>query len=223
MTAAGHHSGNRSGIIGHEQVVSKLGEPCSDRELWDRATERDGTSFGLLFVRHGRTVYNHCFRRTASWAEAEDLPSPVFLEAWRRRRDVRFYTDSIVPWLLAVANNVVRNARRPKAPARQRHAPWRRGAQIETREWRRRCPIQTSLTCGNGSTCSAHTDRSRRSDPDHLDAGDGVVVVVLGDDRDPLNYRGCCHEHVEDRDPAAVGAQGSSDAGKLARHLSVHG
>lgn len=94
--------------------MSGLGEPCSDRELWDRATQRDGTSFGLLFVRHGRTVYNHCFRRTASWAEAEDLTSAVFLEAWRRRRDVRFYTDSVVPWLLAVANNVVRNAGRAK-------------------------------------------------------------------------------------------------------------
>ena len=43
---------------------------------------------------------------------AEDLTSAVFLEAWRRRREVRFSGDSVLPWLLAVANNATRNAER---------------------------------------------------------------------------------------------------------------
>ena len=51
----------------------------------------------------------------------------------------------------------------------------------------------TSPSCGNGSACSAAVDVSRRSDPDHLDPGDGVVVVVLGDDRDLLGNRGGSH------------------------------
>src|ERR1019366_6573330 len=38
--------------------------------------------------------------------------SAVFLEAWRRRQSVLLETDSILPWLLAVANNVIRNANR---------------------------------------------------------------------------------------------------------------
>ena len=38
--------------------------------------------------------------------------SAVFLEAWRRRQAVRLDSDSILPWLLAVANNVIRNANR---------------------------------------------------------------------------------------------------------------
>jgi len=42
----------------------------------------------------------------------EELTSVVFLEAWRRRRAVRLDTDSILPWLLAVANNAIRNADR---------------------------------------------------------------------------------------------------------------
>lgn len=88
--------------------------------------------------------------------------------------------------------------------------------------WRRRSLIQTRLSCGTGSTSSAHIDRSRRSDPNHLDAGDGVVVVVLGDDRDSLDYRGGGHEHVEDRDPAPIGAQDGGDPGELARHLGVY-
>ena len=45
---------------------------------------------------------------------AEDLTSVVFLEAWRKRRHVRLYGDSMLPWLLAVANNCLRNAERSR-------------------------------------------------------------------------------------------------------------
>ncbi len=34
----------------------------------------------------------------------------MFLEAWRRRRDVQLIDDSARPWLLGVANNLLRNA-----------------------------------------------------------------------------------------------------------------
>ena len=84
----------------------------SDNELWDLAVGGDPACFGVLFERHARSVYNHCFRRTASWADAEDLVSAVFVEAWRRRRDVRPTDDSARPWLLGVANNLLRNHRR---------------------------------------------------------------------------------------------------------------
>jgi RNA polymerase sigma factor (sigma-70 family) len=57
-------------------------------------------------------VYAYCFNRTGSWSMAEDLTSVVFLEAWRRRRHVRFSGDSVLPWLLAVANNATLNAQR---------------------------------------------------------------------------------------------------------------
>ena len=43
---------------------------------------------------------------------AEDLTSVVFLEAWRRRTEVRFSGDCALPWLLGVANNATRNAQR---------------------------------------------------------------------------------------------------------------
>jgi RNA polymerase sigma factor (sigma-70 family) len=87
-------------------------EEQSDIELWDRAVHDDHRAFGVLFERHARAVYNHCFRRTASWADAEELTSAVFLQAWRRRRDVRLIDDSARPWLLGVANNLLRNQRR---------------------------------------------------------------------------------------------------------------
>jgi RNA polymerase sigma factor (sigma-70 family) len=90
-------------------------EARSDIELWDRAVDGDAAAFGTLFERHARSVYNHCFRRTASWADAEDLTSAVFVEAWRRRREVRPLDESARPWLLGVANNLLRNHRRSLA------------------------------------------------------------------------------------------------------------
>jgi RNA polymerase sigma factor (sigma-70 family) len=88
------------------------GVVARDAELWERAVAGDASAFGALFERHARAVYNHCFRRTADWALAEDLTSVVFLEAWRRRADVRLERDTALPWLLGVATNVVRNRRR---------------------------------------------------------------------------------------------------------------
>jgi RNA polymerase sigma factor (sigma-70 family) len=86
---------------------------AGDQELWSQAVdEHAGPAFGELFERHADRIYAHCFRRTGSWSMAEDLTSAVFLEAWRKRREVRFSGDSALPWLLAVANNATRNAQR---------------------------------------------------------------------------------------------------------------
>lgn len=86
---------------------------AGDQELWSQASgEYAGPAFGELFERHADRVYAHCFSRTGSWSMAEDLTSAVFLEAWRRRHQVRFSGDSALPWLLGVANNVTRNAQR---------------------------------------------------------------------------------------------------------------
>ena len=78
----------------------------TDRELLRQA---DPAAFGTLFERHGRAVYNYCFRRTADWAAAEDLTSVVFLEAWRKRKELRLHGDTLLPWLYGVATNVLRN------------------------------------------------------------------------------------------------------------------
>jgi RNA polymerase sigma factor (sigma-70 family) len=101
--------GNSAGAADMKKVVA-----ASDRELWERTVGGDADSFGLLFERHGRAVYNFAFRRTANWAAAEDAASEVFLVAWRRRAEVVFSGESgsILPWLLGVATNYLRNVRR---------------------------------------------------------------------------------------------------------------
>ena len=88
-----------------------MDEP-SDADLWRQAAAGSDAAFGALFERHASAVYNYCFRRTADWAAAEDLMAASFLEAWRKRDQVRLAGNSLRPWLYGVATNLLRNQRR---------------------------------------------------------------------------------------------------------------
>jgi len=85
---------------------------ATDGELWRKAVDGDHAAFGVLFDRHAKAVYNHCFRLTASWALAEDATQSTFLIAWRKGAGVRLVDESILPWLLTVATNAVRTEQR---------------------------------------------------------------------------------------------------------------
>ena len=101
-----------------------MDEP-SDADLWRQAASGSDAAFGALFERHASAVYNYCFRRVANWAAAEDLMAATFLEAWRRRDEVQLTRESIRPWLLGVATNLIRNDWRSR---RRRDAALRRVA-----------------------------------------------------------------------------------------------
>ena len=81
--------------------------PLDPEQLWERARKGDDAAFGTLFDLYGPAIYRYCFRRTADQALAEDLMSVVFLEAWRRHRDVS--PTKVLSWLYGVATNVLRN------------------------------------------------------------------------------------------------------------------
>lgn len=109
----------------------------TDQTLWARAQAGDAAAFGALYQRHARAVYQFCFWRTADAGLAEDLSAAVFLEAWRRHGRTYLTQPSVLPWLLGVAVNLLRNqrrtARRQKgcpgaaAPAAGRARPGQRG------------------------------------------------------------------------------------------------
>ena len=88
------------------------------RLLRKRIRAGDHDAFGELFDAYARSVYNHAFRLTGDWAQAEDLVSLTFLDAWRLRGKVDEEGGSLRPWLLGIATNVTRNTRR----AARRHA-----------------------------------------------------------------------------------------------------
>jgi RNA polymerase sigma factor (sigma-70 family) len=91
-----------------KRVMTRL----DDGDLWSQVQRGDSEAFAALFERHAGAVYTYCFRRTADWAIAEDLTSVVFLEAWRRRAALDLPATKVLPWLLGVATNVLRNQRR---------------------------------------------------------------------------------------------------------------
>jgi RNA polymerase sigma-70 factor (ECF subfamily) len=91
-----------------------LPDPLSDEALWQRAVAGDGGAFAQVYDRHVDTVFSYCLRQTVSAADAEDVTSVVFFEAWRKARSVTFVAGSVKPWLLAVAMNVARNQARSR-------------------------------------------------------------------------------------------------------------
>ncbi|MET7569520.1 sigma-70 family RNA polymerase sigma factor [Streptomyces sp. NPDC005492] len=89
-----------------------------DTNLRKRIRAGDHDAFGQLFDTYARSVYNHAFRLTGDWAQAEDIVSLTFLDAWRLRGRLDEEGGSLRPWLLGIATNVTRNTRR----AARRHA-----------------------------------------------------------------------------------------------------
>jgi RNA polymerase sigma factor (sigma-70 family) len=82
----------------------------ADGHIAGAATARD--RFSALYERHCHAVYNHCFRRGGSWSLAEEMTAATFLTAWRRWASAPEAVDDALPWLLAIANNMLRNTRR---------------------------------------------------------------------------------------------------------------
>ncbi|WP_121368947.1 RNA polymerase sigma factor [Frondihabitans australicus] len=85
--------------------------------IWERAREGDDSSFATLFREHRDRIYGQALRLTRSSHDAEDVTALVFLEAWRRRSNVRLVDGSILAWLLVCTNLVSRNVDR----SRRRH------------------------------------------------------------------------------------------------------
>jgi RNA polymerase sigma-70 factor, ECF subfamily len=100
---------------GDDKGADKGAGTASDAELWSRAAAGDRHAFGELFERHTEAVWNHAYRLTASWSQAEDLTSSTFLLAWRKCGEITLIRDSALPWLYTVAGNLARNERRGAA------------------------------------------------------------------------------------------------------------
>jgi len=86
--------------------------------LWARVRAGDPAAFGELFDAFRDRVFWQALRHTRVMHDAEDITALVFLEAWRRRPDVRIVDGSPLAWLLVTTNNVARN----HARTQRRHA-----------------------------------------------------------------------------------------------------
>ncbi|MCD5346189.1 RNA polymerase sigma factor [Agromyces sp. H3Y2-19a] len=84
----------------------------SDSALWLEATSGTEAAFGVVYDRYRARIFRRAYAQVLNTADAEDIVAMVFLEAWRRRRSVRFVDGSLLPWLLIVTTNVSLNMRR---------------------------------------------------------------------------------------------------------------
>ncbi|MFF2275526.1 RNA polymerase sigma factor [Agromyces sp. NPDC058126] len=84
----------------------------TDAALWLEATSGTEASFGVVYDRYRARVFRRAFAQVQNVSDAEDIVAVVFLEAWRRRKDVRFVDGSLLPWLLVVTTNVTLNSQR---------------------------------------------------------------------------------------------------------------
>ena len=84
----------------------------SDEVVWRRVVEGNARDYGLIWDRHRDRVIRHLRLSGSTLVDADDLAAVTFLELWRRRADVRFVDESLLPWLIVTAQNVHRNAQR---------------------------------------------------------------------------------------------------------------
>jgi len=96
-------------------ALSEHTVPETDALLWDRAADGDRSAFAVLFDRHVESLWNHAYRLTGSWSQAQDIASATFLTAWTKRGEVKLVRESALPWLYAVAGNIARNENRRSA------------------------------------------------------------------------------------------------------------
>jgi DNA-directed RNA polymerase specialized sigma24 family protein len=68
-------------------------------------------AFAELYDELAAELLRYLWRRCGDRAQAEDLLSVVFLEAWRRRAALRPGAPAR-PWLYGIATNVLRNHHR---------------------------------------------------------------------------------------------------------------
>lgn len=89
-------------------------DTADDATLVARA-KRDPETFGLLYERYVKKIYNYLYYRTGNVHDAEDLTARVF---YRALNNLPKYTDRGLPfaaWLYRIAHNLVANWHRDQA------------------------------------------------------------------------------------------------------------
>lgn len=80
-----------------------------ERQLVVKLVAGDEFAFAALYDMHARSVHRYAWALVHDRDSAADVVQETFLAAWRRRRDIRLATDSLLPWLLATARYISMN------------------------------------------------------------------------------------------------------------------
>lgn len=77
-----------------------------ERQLVQRAVERDSTAFAELYDRNVVRVYRHIYYLVTDTRETEDLTAQTFLKAWEAIGRYKERGAPFLAWLLRIGHNV---------------------------------------------------------------------------------------------------------------------
>lgn len=87
-----------------------------ERDLVERARDKDGEAFGLLYDKHFDAIYRFIFLKTGNKTDAEDISHQVFLSAWQKIESYKFQGFPFSSWLYRIALNAVIDHWRTRKP-----------------------------------------------------------------------------------------------------------
>ena len=80
-----------------------------DIDLLMAAQKGDVSAFGEVYRRHARAILRYAWAKVGDQHAAEDLSQETFVVAWDKRKSATIVDESLLPWLLVICRNHVRN------------------------------------------------------------------------------------------------------------------
>jgi RNA polymerase sigma-70 factor, ECF subfamily len=99
-------SGTRETSGGRQESVKTQSDRDEEKQLVQRAVEKDQAAFAELYDRHVVRVYRHIYYLVGDAREAEDMTAQTFLKAWEAIGRYKERGAPIVAWLLRIAHNL---------------------------------------------------------------------------------------------------------------------
>jgi RNA polymerase sigma factor (sigma-70 family) len=84
----------------------------SDMDFLLACRDGDLDAFGVLYRRHAPTVLRYAWSVAGTRALAEDILQETFATAWAKRKHATIIDISLLPWLLSICRNHLRNEAR---------------------------------------------------------------------------------------------------------------
>ena len=102
----------RDPSVGGTITDASIDPQVDETQLCARLQEGDVSAFEAVYRQYVQLVFRFCRSRCDDASDTEDAMSIVFLEAWKNRQSARVVNQTLRPWMLSIALNVVQNHNR---------------------------------------------------------------------------------------------------------------
>jgi RNA polymerase sigma factor (sigma-70 family) len=94
-----------------------------DVELLLGLRNSESAAFATLYRRHAPMVLRYASARLTDRSAADDVTQDTFVVVWSKRMSASILDDSLIPWILTIARNLISNELRRQARHRRSSAP----------------------------------------------------------------------------------------------------